>query len=212
MPDGRRPTIRTLTPRRVDPIQLELDVDIVIHDGGMASDWATAARPGSRVAVSGPARGYGIDRDAPSFFLAGDETALPAISQLLERLPTRPPVHCEIEIAHQGARLTLPDRPGATVNWRELEAGAVPGEALVAAVRNANLGPDTRIWVAGEAAAVQRVRRYLFEERGVSREQATVRGDWKHGRSGAPATRTESRPSLLWPARRSVGHPARGRL
>ena len=92
-------------------------------------------------------------------------------------------MHTEIEIAVPWAQAVLPDRLGATVNWRELDAGAVPGAALVAAVRDADLGPDTRIWVAGEAAAVQRVRRHLFEERGVSRERATVRGYWKHGRS-----------------------------
>lgn len=183
MPDGRRPIIRTLTPRRVDPIELELDVDIVIHDGGVASNWATAARPGDQAAVSGPARGYHIDLDAPNFFLAGDETAIPAIGQLLERIPTGTPVQSEIEIVVPCARSALPDRPGATINWRELETGAVPGEALVAAVRSAGLGPETRIWVAGEAAAVQRVRRHLFEERGVARERATVRGYWKHGRS-----------------------------
>jgi len=40
------------------------------------------------------------------------------------------------------------------------------------------------VWVAGEAAAVQRIRRALFEERGVPRSRATVRGYWKHGRAG----------------------------
>jgi NADPH-dependent ferric siderophore reductase len=30
----------------------------------------------------------------------------------------------------------------------------------------------------------QRIRRHLFEERGLPRPQATVRGYWKHGRAG----------------------------
>src|SRR5215207_1261663 len=89
--DGRRPTIRTLTPRRVDAQALELDVEIVVHGGGVASEWAQAAEPGNPAAVSGPGRGYTIDRDAPAFLLAGDETAIPAISQLLEALPTLTP-------------------------------------------------------------------------------------------------------------------------
>jgi len=38
--------------------------------------------------------------------------------------------------------------------------------------------------VAGEAAAVQRIRRHLFTERGVTRSHAAVRGYWKHGRTG----------------------------
>jgi NADPH-dependent ferric siderophore reductase len=40
------------------------------------------------------------------------------------------------------------------------------------------------VWVAGEAAAVQRIRRHLFAERGLTRAQAVVRGYWKQGRSG----------------------------
>ena len=56
--------------------------------------------------------------------------------------------------------------------------------ADIAAVRSAELAPGTRVWVAGEAAAVQRVRRHLFEDQGLPRAQASVRGYWKHGRSG----------------------------
>src|SRR5437870_12282489 len=40
LPDGRRPAIRTFTPRRVDPEALELDIEIVIHGDGVASEWA----------------------------------------------------------------------------------------------------------------------------------------------------------------------------
>ena len=184
LPDGQRPTIRTLTPRRVDCQRLELDVDVVIHDGGAAAEWARRARPGSPAAVSGPARGYTIDEDASGFFLAGDETAIPAISQLLERLPADTPVHAEIEVADARARQPLPPRPAATVHWQIRAGEAAPGEALVAAVRAADLAPGTRAWVAGEAAAVQRIRRHFFEERGLARAHASVRGYWKHGRRG----------------------------
>ncbi|MGH9289766.1 MAG: siderophore-interacting protein, partial [Acidimicrobiales bacterium] len=92
LPSGRRPTIRTFTPRRVDPGALELDVEIVTHAAGVASEWARAAEPGNPAAGSGPGRGYTIHRDAPAFLLAGDETAIPAISQLLEVLPAERPV------------------------------------------------------------------------------------------------------------------------
>jgi NADPH-dependent ferric siderophore reductase len=182
LPDGRRPAIRTLTPRRVDTDRLELDVEIVIHDGGAASTWAQAASPGSPAALSGPARGYRIDPDATAFYLAGDETALPAISQLLEVLPGDRPVQASIEIAEPGARLAVGARPRTAVEWLDQRQGSPPGDALVAAVRQSEIGPETAVWVAGEAAAVQRVRRHLFEERRLPRTQATVRGYWKYGR------------------------------
>ena len=80
--------------------------------------------------------------------------------------------------------MPLPDHRSATVIWHDLPPGAPPGDALVAAVEGAAVGGDARVWVAGEAAAVQRVRRYLFQERGFPRAHATVRGYWKHGRAG----------------------------
>lgn len=184
LPDGQRPTLRTLTPRRLDTDALELDLDIVIHGSGAASAWAQAAALGDRAAVSGPGRGYAIDEDAPAFLLGGDETAIPAISQLLEGLPVDRPVQVHVEIAHSDARIPLPDHPAAVVAWHHLGDGALPGDALVAAVRSVELIADTRVWVAGEAAAVQRIRKHLLDERGLPRSRTTVRGYWKHGRTG----------------------------
>ena len=184
LPDGRRPTIRTFTPRRFDPATLELDVEAVIHGAGVASQWALAAKPGTPAAISGPGRGYTIDADAPGFLLAGDETAIPAISQLLEVLPPETPTQVHIEIAQVDARIALPHHASAAVEWYEQAAGGAPGNALVAAVVAAEFVPGTRVWVAGEAAAVQRIRRHLFDERGLTRAGTTVRGYWKHGRAG----------------------------
>jgi len=187
--DGRRPTIRTFTPRRVDPEVLEVDLDIVIHRGGFTSEWAETAGPGDPAAISGPGRGYVINRDAPAFYLAGDESAIPAISQLLEALPAEIPVQVHIEIAHPDARIALSQHPRATVEWCDLAPGASHGDALVAAVVGAELVAGTRVWVAGEAAAIQRVRRHLFEDRGMARAHAWLRGYWKRGRTpdGSPA-------------------------
>jgi NADPH-dependent ferric siderophore reductase len=183
--DGRRPPIRTFTPRRFDAGARELDVDVVLHGSGTASTWAEHATPGSPVAVSGPGRGYEVDRDAPAFFLGGDETAIPAIGQLLEVMRQDRPVAVAIEIADADGRVTLPEHPTATVAWHTAEPGATPGDALLAAVRATTLAPGTRVWIAGEAAAVQRIRKHLFEERKVPRAETVVRGYWKAGRAGS---------------------------
>lgn len=181
--DGSRPAIRTFTPRRFDPGARELDIEIVLHGHGVAASWARAARPGDPAAVSGPGRGYAIP-DAPAFLLAGDETALPAIGQLLEAVPGDRRVDVHVEIAHPDGRIPLPGHRRSTVHWHALPAGAAPGDALVAAVRGAELEEGTRVWAAGEAAAVQRIRKHLFQDLGLPRSSATVRGYWKHGRAG----------------------------
>ncbi len=182
LPNGERPTIRTFTPRRVDPQTHELDLEIVIHDGGFASGWARAADAGDPAAISGPGRGFAIDGDARGYLLAGDETALPAIGQLLEAIPPDASVQVFVEIAAQEARLRLPDHPRATVEWCDLPAGAPPGDSVIAAVRNAGLDPSVQVWAAGEAAAMRRLRSHLFEEVGLPRRRATVRGYWKQAR------------------------------
>jgi NADPH-dependent ferric siderophore reductase len=186
LPDGTRPVLRTLTPRRVDANALELTVDVVVHDDSPLSLWATRSSPGDPVAVSGTGRGYTIDLDAQHYLLAGDESAIPAISQLLESLPEPARVDVVVEVTDPGARLELPSHPGASVRWTDLPGGADPGDALLQAVTTAGIDHDTRVWAAGEAAAMQRIRKHLFEERGLGRSSAVVRGYWKRGRSGEP--------------------------
>ena len=185
---GQRPVIRTYTPRRFDPLALELDVDVVLHDAGVASAWAERAESGAPAAVSGTGRGYTIDPDALAFLLGGDEAAIPAISVLLDALPAAVPVQVLVEVARPDARLDLPAHPSATITWLDLPAGAPPGGALHDAIVNAAVDPAARVWVAGEAAAVQRIRRHLFDDRGLARSQCTVRGYWKHGRAGGGDT------------------------
>lgn len=180
LPDGSRPVIRTFTPRRVR--SEELDLEIVIHDGGTASAWAQVAAPGDAAAISGPGRGYEIDGDG--FLLVGDETAIPAISQLVEHMPASASVEVHIEVAQADARHDLPHHPSAVAHWHDLPRGSPPGDTLVAAVGGADLSPGTNVWAAGEAAAMQRIRRHLFEGRGLPRARATVRGYWKVGRGG----------------------------
>ena len=180
--DGKRPTIRTFTPRFFDADRLELALDVVIHDGGAASAWINRAQPGDPAGVSGPGRGYAIDPDAPQFLLAGDETAIPAICQLLEVLPESVPVEAIVEITDPGAMLDLHEGSNVTTRWVVLPASTPPGDALVAAVAEVELEPGAKVWVAGEAAAMHRIRRHCFEERRLERSDVTVRGYWKAGR------------------------------
>ena len=181
--DGRRPVIRTLTPLRHDAAAGELDVDVVLHGAAPLSEWAVAVQPGDPAAVSGPGRGYTIDRETATYLLAGDESAIPAIGQLVEALPTTARTTVIVEVAHPDARVAFADHSNVDVQWVDLPAGSEPGAALVSAVLASDLTADTRVWAAGEAAAMQRIRRHLFTVVGMTRSQATVRGYWKHGRS-----------------------------
>jgi NADPH-dependent ferric siderophore reductase len=183
LPDGRRPLIRTFTPRRLRSDPPELDVDIVLHGDDGASGWAAAAEAGDPAAVSGPGRGYRIDPGAEPQLLVGDETAIPAISQLLEWIPADVAVVVHVEVARPDARLDLPDHDNASITWHDAPPGDPPGTALLAAVAAETIGDGARVWAAGEASVMQRIRKHLAA-RGVERSRTTVRGYWKAGRAG----------------------------
>jgi len=86
-PGAMEPIVRTLTLRRFDPVELEIDVEVVLHDDGPVAAWARSARGGETVGVAGPAGGYRPSPDADCYLLAGDSAALPAICTIAERLP-----------------------------------------------------------------------------------------------------------------------------
>jgi NADPH-dependent ferric siderophore reductase len=182
--DGSRPLLRTVTPLHFDPVASTLDVEIVLHGSGPLSGWAATARPGDPAAISGTGRGYEIDPGAAWFLLAGDESALPAIGTLLAALPATAAVAVIAEVAQAGAEIDLPTVSASTLRWVVRSEGAPPGEGLVQAVTSVTLEPGTKVWAGGEAAAMQRLRRLFFEERGVPRGDAVIRGYWKHGRAG----------------------------
>ncbi len=177
--DGSRPAIRTFTPPFKTANERAIDLDLVLHDGGAASDWAAAAEAGAEAALSGPGRGYDVDADATRFLLVGDETAIPAIRQLLTVLPSGADVVVHVEVAMPEARVDLGASSSIDLTWHDLPAGASPGDTLVAAVEAAALGDGVLVWAAGEAAAVHRIRGHLFGPAGLPRSAATVRGYWK---------------------------------
>lgn len=185
LPDGMRPVLRTMTPR----FQWSdaLAIDVVLHETGAASDWARKVAPGSEVALSGPGRGSAPDPGSGPLLIAGDESAVPAIAQLLENLPARDRIDVLIETDHADDPAPLPQRPDTSIAWLMQSAGTPPGTALVGAVQEADLSGDVRIWAAGEAAAMQRIRRHLAECE-IPRPQTTVRGYWKHGKVAGGAT------------------------
>jgi NADPH-dependent ferric siderophore reductase len=180
--DGSRAAIRTLTPVDPDPEAGRLTLDVVRHDAGLLTPWVDAVGPGGEVAISGTGRGYSVDPGAASHLLAGDETALAALRQVVDAVPAGVPVRLLAEVRGPQAAVTFPDRDELAVRWLVADPARPPGDALVRAVAEADLEPGARVWAAGEAAAVQRIRTHLFGERGLSRSEAHVRGYWKVGR------------------------------
>jgi NADPH-dependent ferric siderophore reductase len=181
LPREQWPSTRTYTVRSWDAAAGELTVDVVVHgDEGVAGPWAVAARPGDTLQMFGPGGAYTPAADAGWHLLAGDETALPAISAALAALPAGARAEVFVEVAGPEEQQPLPGGPGVRVTW--VRRGRAPGVALVAAVVGADLpGGDVHAFVHGEAGAVRELRRFLRSGLGVPRERMSVSGYWRLG-------------------------------
>jgi NADPH-dependent ferric siderophore reductase len=120
--DDERVPIRTYTVRAVRPELCEIDVDVVLHFPllGPASRWAANATVGDELVVCGPnvrsdVQLAGIDFRPPAhtdrYLLAGDETALPAIASIIERLPRDAQGVAIVEVPDADDAACMPDHP-----------------------------------------------------------------------------------------------------
>ncbi len=253
-----RGSMRTYTVRRsrLDSVYPEIDVDFVMHfddhgNGGPAANWALNAKPGDAITIIGPnnraahcvtAEIYsGIEWRpgmAQRVLLAGDETAIPAISAILENLPSYMTGHAFLEVPEAGDFLDLKTDADVGITW--LARGAAigrsrpHGEMLQEAVRlavpvpgwvaikaadggagpepedvnvdvdilwetparmdtaaiGASKNPDVPAggmpfyaWIAGEAAVIKDMRRYLVRDVGIDRKQVAFMGYWRQGKA-----------------------------
>ncbi|PTR26496.1 NADPH-dependent ferric siderophore reductase [Rhodococcus sp. OK519] len=191
---GDDTVLRTYTVRSVDPVAREIAVDFVVHgDEGVAGPWAATVQPGATVTVRGPGGAYAPRADADWHLIAGDESALPAISTAVEALAPDAVAKVFIEVAGADDEIELPAGPGVEIAW--IHRGATADTAgddlsgvnspLVAAVRAAEWLPgDVHVFVHGEAEAVMHgLRPYIRKERGVPAASASISGYWRRGRT-----------------------------
>lgn len=178
-----RPPMRTYTPRRFDRDARELDVDFILHGDGPASTWAAQAAVGQTITIAGPGRSYAVDPAADWFLLVGDDTAIPAISTILEVLPPTARATVFLEVVGGEDEVAVPSHPNATVTWLHRGENAKhAGGPLEASLRNFPMPPGSgRIYVACESGAMRRIRAHLLMDRTINREHLITRGYWKLG-------------------------------
>jgi NADPH-dependent ferric siderophore reductase len=157
--DGPRPTMRTYTPRRFDPDARELDVEFFVHGDGPASTWAAHAEEGQKLILAGPGRSYALDEQSPWFILAGDESAIPAIATILEKLPPTTEAIVFIEVTDAAEERPLITLARASIQWikRQDVSPEAAGKELENAIRTIGFpqGPG-HIYVACESGAMRR--------------------------------------------------------
>lgn len=184
--DDERPVVRTYTPVRFDEASHTLELQFVLHGTGPASEWAGKAKPGDKLAVAGPGGRFVLDEAAENWWLAADESAIPAVATLLEALPASAAADVHIEVADADDEITFESKAKTKVTWHHREDPKAFGAELDAAARAAQVGDGTRIWVACEAAAMRGIRRYFRNEKGLPLSSLTTRGYWRAGEANHP--------------------------
>ena len=194
LPAAKQPVVRTLTVRRADPAAREIDIDVVVHgEHGAAGQWAATAEPGQPVYLMGPSGAYAPDPAAEWHLLAGDESALPAISVALEALPANAIGQVFIETAEPEDEIPLTAPDGVQINWiyRGGRADLVGEDRagdhapLIEAVKSAPWLPgQVQVFIHGEAQAVMHnLRPYIRKDREVAAKWASISGYWRRGRT-----------------------------
>ena len=185
-PDGPAPVVRTYTPRRYDPATRTLEIQFLLHGAGPASEWAQRAKPGDELAVAGPGGRFSLEPAADHWWLAADESAIPAVGTLLEALPetTAADVHLEVDGPEDEVEFTGPAK--TTISWHHRRSPEAFGAELADAARGATIPDGARVWVACEAAAMRDIRRYLITDRQLPPSSLVTRGYWRAGEQNHP--------------------------
>jgi NADPH-dependent ferric siderophore reductase len=181
---GERPSVRTYTPRRFDEPSRTLEVQFVLHGTGPASDWAERAEPGDQLAIGGPGGRFSLDPSVERWWIAGDESAIPAVGTLLDALPASAIADVHLEVAGPDDEIDLPTAAKAAITWHYRRTPYGWGEELYDAAHDVD--PGGVAWVACEAAAMRRIRRYLMAERGLPAGSLVTRGYWRLGEVNHP--------------------------
>lgn len=179
--DGDRPISRTYSIRTQRG--QEIDVDFALHgEGGPASRWAVTCQPGDTLMVGGPGPKTMVDHEMDWFLLAGDMTALPAISVNIDQLPADAVGYVVIEVTDAADIQPLPVPVGMDVEWLVNPNPGENPEALSTYVRSLPwLDGAPSAWVASEFSAMRLLRDYLRTERQLGRDNLYISSYWKLG-------------------------------
>ena len=169
---------REYTPVDYDPEAGWIDFDLLVHTSGTGSEWASKAALGSVCAIGGPRRSNAVAGEPDSLFLAGDETAIPAITRFLRLRRAGMPARVIVEVSADNVEVPLPtdDATDLTVLVRP---GASLPEALAGLSRTDRPLGSVLAFVAAESAVVPVARELLQQRWGIPAEAVIVKGYWR---------------------------------
>jgi NADPH-dependent ferric siderophore reductase len=185
IPDELRPIMRTYTCRNLDFEKNEMTIDFALHgDEGIASAWAKNCKIGDKIGVAMKGFAKQLYPEADWYLLAGDMTALPVLSLILETLPGSAKGTAIIEVQNIDDEQIIETKSQVEIKWIH---NPTPGKTaqLQDAVRSVKLPSGEEIkkfaYVAAEFAAVRTIRQFLRQEKNWKANELHGFGYWQMG-------------------------------
>lgn len=182
-------TSRDYTPRAYDTANGRMTIDFALHDSGCATDWATGAKPGDTLEISGPRGSAVIAGDFDHYLLIGDETALPAIGRRVEEFGAGVRVTTVVVLDGPQDRQSFQTAAEWTPLWvyRPARTDQTGDATLLRRALENWTAPagDGFVWIAAEAAVAKSLKAWFAEDRGQPMEWIKSAGYWVRGEPGA---------------------------
>jgi NADPH-dependent ferric siderophore reductase len=181
--EGKKALMRTYTIRRQR--ETEIDVLFALHGGhaaGPATSWALGAQVGDPMTIRGPGPAKPSPDSCDFHLIAGDMSALPAITANLEAMRRDACGVAVLEVQREEDATQIDAPSGVELRWIvNAEPGLRPS-FLVDALRQVDL-PDGEIagWAACEFEGMKLLRAYLRDELGVLPRNLYTSSYWKLG-------------------------------
>ncbi len=172
---------REYTPLAWDSVEGWLDLEFALHGAdGVAAPWAATAEIGSPIGVGGPRGSLLITGRPDAWFLAGDETAVPAIRRFTHLMDENAvgTILVEVDAGHE-----LPIDAPRGVRVEQVHRVSVPLAARLEEFTEADR-PSGSVFgfIAAEQSIVKPARALLSERWGL--EDFVAKGYWKRGDAG----------------------------
>lgn len=173
--------VYTISDHRVVDGEVQLDIDVALHDHGIGSDWARDCEVGSAVGLLEPRGLYAAPADVEWQLLVADITGVPALARILRGLQPGQCAEAVIAVTDADDEIPLPSAGDVMVRWQVVERDTDISDALAAAVVDRDLPADGSryVWLAGEARASRAVRRHLRRELGWPQSDFYTCGYWQ---------------------------------
>ena len=190
---------RPYTIRSFRKNKLELDIDFSNHFGnqGYATKWASHAKIGDEILISGPGLKKPINENSDWFFFVGDMTALPAIACYLETIPKKAAGFVVLEIISKDDKIKLIKPKNIEIKW-VVKSKQNPS-VLVDTVKEINwLNGKPYVWVACEFNKMRNLRDFFQKNKKISKNEMYISSYWKLGLDQEEHKLVKKEDSVEW--------------